>query len=364
MSQNHSSRDVERCEHSRRQFLGGALSAVASAPLLGGGRRSGCRRGGEAGRAPTQDQAGAGRLRRPRKLDWKTLPGARRLRIPRRGRLLPARGRPVRRRSGRGQESAFLRPFRLQEGDRKRRGGRGPDRAAVLLARTFQRRRRGGPARLHGQARGGRRARLPARRGGGQTGDPKAAVFLVDYQIPTDPVNIQMAERIRKGELGKLAKVSTVGVAGGRNDPPKTANIESRLQGLVWDNDRAIGGSFIVSFDIHAIDAAIWVLGRRPVAAMGASRICRVDPHGDSHDTCSVVYEYADGLIHEHSGLALPNAVPGDLTCHIPARPATPWSTIIARRAFNSAAKRPSWQTWSTSIRPERSGTSPRSTRT
>jgi predicted dehydrogenase len=126
-----------------------------------------------------------------------------------------------------------------------------------------------------------------------------------------------VAERVRKGELGKLAKVSTTGVAGGRNDPPKTANIESRLQGLVWDNDLAIGGSFIVSFDIHPIDAAIWVLGQRPVAAMGASRICRVNPHGDSHDACSVVYEYANGLIHEHSGQALPNGADGELSCRL-----------------------------------------------
>ena len=132
-------------------------------------------------------------------------------------------------------------------------------------------------------------------------------VFLVDYQLPIHPANIEVAERVRKEGLGKISKVSTVCVAGGRNDPPKTANIESRLQGLVWDNDVAIGGSYIVSYDIHALDAAIWVLGQRPVAAMGDSRICRANPHGDSHDVSSVIYEYADGLLHEHSGQALPN---------------------------------------------------------
>lgn len=151
----------------------------------------------------------------------------------------------------------------------------------------------------------------------GKQATTKQRVFFVDYQIPTDPVNIQVADRIRKGELGKIVKVSTTGVAGGRSDPPKTANIESRLQGLIWDNDIAIGGSFGVSFDIHAIDAAIWILGQRPVAAMGSSRICRDDPHGDSHDVCSVVYEYADGLIHEHSGQALPNGADGELSCKV-----------------------------------------------
>ncbi len=151
----------------------------------------------------------------------------------------------------------------------------------------------------------------------GKLATQKQRVFLVDYQMPTDPVNIQVAERIRKGEIGQIAKIATIGYNGGRPDPVKTANIESRLQGLVWDNDMEIGGSFIVSYDIHAIDAAVWVVGRRPVAASGASRICRINPHGTSHDAISVVYEYDDGLIHEHSGMALPNAAPGYIRCTV-----------------------------------------------
>ena len=47
--------------------------------------------------------------------------------------------------------------------------------------------------------------------------------------------------------------------------------------------------------------------GQRPVAAAGASRVCRANPHGDSHDVCSVIYHYADGLVHNHFGQALAN---------------------------------------------------------
>jgi predicted dehydrogenase len=151
----------------------------------------------------------------------------------------------------------------------------------------------------------------------GKLATQQQRVFLVDYQMPTDPVNIQVAERVRKGDIGRMAKIATVGYNGGRADPPKTANIESRLQNLVWDNDMEIGGSFIVSYDIHAIDAAVWVVGRRPTAASGSSRICRLDPHGTSQDVISVVYEYDDGLIHEHSGMALPNAAPGYIRCTV-----------------------------------------------
>jgi len=151
----------------------------------------------------------------------------------------------------------------------------------------------------------------------GKLATQKQLVFVVDYQLPTDPGNIQVAERVWKGELGKFAKVATSGVQGGRTDPPRTANIESRLQNLIWTNDIAIGGSRLATFDIHAIDAAIWLLGQRPVAAMGASRICRAHPHSDGPDICSLVFEYADGLIHEHSGLALPVGAHGELDCTI-----------------------------------------------
>ena len=151
----------------------------------------------------------------------------------------------------------------------------------------------------------------------GKAATEKRKAFLVDYQIPTDPVNIQVAERVRKGELGKLAMIATIGISGRLLDPPKTTTIESRLQNLIWDFDIPLGGSFIVSFDIHAIDVALWIVGQRPVAAMGTSRICRIDPHGDSHDTSSVVFEYADGLIHQHSGCQLPNGSDGEIGCKL-----------------------------------------------
>lgn len=151
----------------------------------------------------------------------------------------------------------------------------------------------------------------------GKQATQKQRVFLVDYQMPGDPVNIRVAELIRKEGLDKIKRIATVGVTGGHPDKPKTATIEDRLRDNMWDNDVAISGGWITVFDIHAIDAAIWLLGKRPVAAMGTSRIGRSDPHGDSHDVTSLVYEYDNGLIHEHSGLALPNSMTGELSCTV-----------------------------------------------
>jgi len=154
----------------------------------------------------------------------------------------------------------------------------------------------------------------------GKLATEKQRVFLVDYQMPTEPANIEVAKRVQAGALGKLAQVQTFGVCGGFSDPPKTANIESRLQGLVWVNDIALGCDLLGNFDIHAIDAALWLIGERPIAATGFSRISRVDPHGDGHDVCSLVYQYANGVVHNHFGQALNNTSDSVLMaiCHGP----------------------------------------------
>ena len=150
-----------------------------------------------------------------------------------------------------------------------------------------------------------------------KTATDKKRVFLVDYQMPTDPANIEVRNRILAGGLGKISQVSTIGICSGFADPPLQKTIENRLQELMWVNDIAMGCDYNGNFDIHAIDAALWALGRRPVAAVGASQIARPDPHGDAHDVCSVIYEYGDGLVHNHFGQALPNQLSSTLTCTI-----------------------------------------------
>jgi myo-inositol 2-dehydrogenase / D-chiro-inositol 1-dehydrogenase len=139
----------------------------------------------------------------------------------------------------------------------------------------------------------------------------KKKVFLVDYQMPTDPSNIEVVRRIKDPGFGPVLQVQSTGICGGFGDPPRGANIEGRLQGLVWVNDIDLGCDYIGNFDIHAIDAALWVIGERPVAASGSSRIGRANPHGDAHDVCSVLYRYANGVVHNHFGQGLANQAPG-----------------------------------------------------
>ena len=147
----------------------------------------------------------------------------------------------------------------------------------------------------------------------------KKLSFLVDYQIPTDPANNEVRKRIHAEGFGKIAQVYTFGVGSGFTDPPLKDTIEDRLRGLVWVNDIALDCDYLGNFDIHAIDATLWALGRTPLAAQGASSISRPEPHGDAHDVCSVIYDYADGLVHNHFGQALKNQYDskGGLTCTI-----------------------------------------------
>jgi predicted dehydrogenase len=150
-----------------------------------------------------------------------------------------------------------------------------------------------------------------------QKATAKKRCFLVDYQMPTDPVLIEIKKRIATEGFGAIAQIATVGKCSVFNDPAFTENLESRLRSLTWVNDRAMGCDYLGNYDIHAIDVALWVLGERPTAASGSSRICRSTPHGDSRDVCSVIYDYASGVVHNHFGEAQNNKVTGELSCRV-----------------------------------------------
>jgi len=138
--------------------------------------------------------------------------------------------------------------------------------------------------------------------------------FLVDYQIPTDPFNIEALNRARDGGLGRLFVVHSHYFGGQFPDPPKTATIESRLRFLTWCNDVALGGGYHVNACIHSIHGGLLLVGKTPAAATGFSSIRRDNPHGDSHDAFSISFQFADGLVWNHlarhgNGLFAPEQV-------------------------------------------------------
>lgn len=135
----------------------------------------------------------------------------------------------------------------------------------------------------------------------------KKQVFMVDFQTRTDPLNIEVVQGVRDNTLGSLALLSSLYTDEGFADPPKTDTIENRLRQLIWVNDDALGGGYLVNAGIHAIDVALWMSDAIPINAMGLSRRMRSAPNGDSHDVYSITYEFNDGLLLNHRGEHLHN---------------------------------------------------------
>jgi predicted dehydrogenase len=132
-------------------------------------------------------------------------------------------------------------------------------------------------------------------------------VFLVDFQVPTEPFNIETVKRCHDGLIGEMGLLSSFYTDEAFADPPKTKTIESRLRNLIWVNDVELGGGFLVNAGIHAVDAALWLTGSHPISATGSSRIVRENPHGDTADVYSVTYNFENGLIQNHRGEHLRN---------------------------------------------------------
>jgi predicted dehydrogenase len=141
----------------------------------------------------------------------------------------------------------------------------------------------------------------------GKLATHKKLCFLVDYQMPTDPVNIEIAKRIGEGALGKLAYVISAGCATLWPEPPASSTIEQRLRNSMWLRDVTLCGDSCVAFDIHSIDAMTWVLGQRPTSAVGYSRVTRPNPQLDGRDTLNVLFHCANGLIWNHVSQSLNN---------------------------------------------------------
>jgi myo-inositol 2-dehydrogenase/D-chiro-inositol 1-dehydrogenase len=141
----------------------------------------------------------------------------------------------------------------------------------------------------------------------GRRATNRKKVFFIDFQVPTDPFNIETVKRYKEGLIGETGMLSSFYTDEAFPDPPKTKTVESRLRNLIWVNDIDLGGGFLVNAGIHAIDAALWIAGGPPVSATGLSRIVRDNPHGDTADVYSITYGFKNGLIQNHRGEHLKN---------------------------------------------------------
>lgn len=130
----------------------------------------------------------------------------------------------------------------------------------------------------------------------------KNLVFLCDFQTRTEPLFIEAIKRVQQGDIGQLGMLLVKCCNEGFKDYPKTNTIESRLRNLVWVNDIDLGGGYIVNYDIHAVDVALWIANSTPISAQGSSRISDPKAYGDSKRYYSITYEFKDGLLINHYG--------------------------------------------------------------
>jgi predicted dehydrogenase len=155
----------------------------------------------------------------------------------------------------------------------------------------------------------------------GQEATRKNLCFLVDFQAPTDPANIEVRQRILDGGLGKLAYLDTYGICSRWPEPKPSTPREEYLRNSLWLHHVELAADACVSFDIHAIDTAIWVIGRRPTVASGFSRTCRANAFLSGRDVVQAVVQFDDGLIWTHQHQSLPNQClltnEGGLVCKV-----------------------------------------------
>ena len=140
----------------------------------------------------------------------------------------------------------------------------------------------------------------------GKLATQKKLCYLVDYQMPTDPVNIEVVRRVHEGGLGRLMHIESLGISPAWSEPP-VRGPEDRLRSGCWLSTIALSGDVITENNIHIINAVLWLVGRRPVRASGYCRVGRPKPRDDYRDVYHVTYEFDDGLLWTHIGQSLNN---------------------------------------------------------
>lgn len=140
----------------------------------------------------------------------------------------------------------------------------------------------------------------------GKLATEKRLCYLVDYQMGTDPVNIEVVRRIHEGGLGRLMHIDSIGFSPPWGEPEIKTN-EDRLRR--WLATTALSGDVIVENTIHSINAVLWAAQSRPVNAVGRTRVCRPEPRTEFREVYLVTYEFEDGLLWTHRCQSLRNGL-------------------------------------------------------
>jgi predicted dehydrogenase len=118
----------------------------------------------------------------------------------------------------------------------------------------------------------------------------------VGFQCRNAPPIAAIEQKIKAGDLGKIAAVS-----GNYNAPASTeknrtgaGKDEYRLRNWLWD--RALSGDILVEQNIHIIDLCNWMVGARPLKATATGGRNILKHYGDCWDNYQVDFTYPDDV--------------------------------------------------------------------
>ncbi len=142
----------------------------------------------------------------------------------------------------------------------------------------------------------------------GRKAQDKGLSFWVDFQSRARPVFQEAAERIQRGDIGKVALAQVFYYAG---RPWKNRDTEGmdpgRKRMALWFGDRVISGDIIVEQNIHVLDMANWYLGAHPLKASGT---------GGRTDWTGTPYDYGDAWDHFAVNYWYPNNIHASFSSH------------------------------------------------
>ena len=123
--------------------------------------------------------------------------------------------------------------------------------------------------------------------------------------------------------------------------------VEDRLRQGRWLSTIALSGDVITENTVHAINAVLWLVGRRPISAIGRTRRCRPHPHDDFREVYLITYEFDDGLLWTHRCQSLRNQEDWALKLNAYGDVATAsWSAIGANRISRAGPSISAAATW------------------
>lgn len=118
----------------------------------------------------------------------------------------------------------------------------------------------------------------------------------VGFEVRSAPPIAAVIEKVKAGELGKIASITGNYYAPASKEKPAVgpSHDEWRLRNWLWD--KALSGDILVEQNIHIIDLCNWVLGARPLKATASGGRNILTHPGDCWDNYQVVYTYPDDV--------------------------------------------------------------------